>query len=211
LSDLVSLAKVYGTTGTPINKTELLLNVNATYTKLLSRINSLNASLLEQQAKIAKLETDLADLEVCKVQCNSTFVPYLDSTTETMNWVDMDYTSLSITLNITSHLVIMFSTEARTVYGQDSILVRVLIENATYSDIAFPWFVYLTPTVSEELPIGWNHRHILGYSSYSYNFNKPSLPPGTYTIKVQWRLQNTAPPIGTGYVHYRTLNVIALP
>jgi hypothetical protein len=67
LSDLVSLAKVYGTTGTPINKTELLLNVNATYTKLLSRINSLNASLLEQQAKIAQLESKIAVLNATKL------------------------------------------------------------------------------------------------------------------------------------------------
>jgi len=85
LSDLVSLAKVYGTTGTPINKTELLLNVNATYTKLLSRINSLNASLLdleaylktritnlealvaEQQSIIAELESKIAILNATKL------------------------------------------------------------------------------------------------------------------------------------------------
>jgi hypothetical protein len=96
---------------------------------LLTRITTLETPLAEQQAKIAKLE-------VCKVQYNSTSVIYTDSTTETMSWVDMDYTSVSITLNITSHLVIMFSTDARTTYAQDRIMVQVLIENATYSGIA---------------------------------------------------------------------------
>jgi hypothetical protein len=43
--DLVNLAIRFGGEGTPINKTALLLKVNATFTQLLAEIDSLNASL----------------------------------------------------------------------------------------------------------------------------------------------------------------------
>jgi hypothetical protein len=43
--DVVKLTTRYETTGTAINKTELLLGVNATYASLLSRIDSLNATV----------------------------------------------------------------------------------------------------------------------------------------------------------------------
>jgi len=43
--------------GEPINKTALLYNVNDTFTALLSRIDSLNASLLELQSRVEALET----------------------------------------------------------------------------------------------------------------------------------------------------------
>jgi len=145
------------------------------------------------------------------VSYNSTYNATGAGTTETLSWVDMPSTSVDISLNTTCYLLIMFSTQARTDYAQDSIMVRVSIENATYSDIASPESICLTPTVSWELDWPSTHRHHLGWSSYSCNFNEPSLPPGTYTIKVQWRLLNTALPIGTGYVYYRTLDVIALP
>ena len=55
--DLVSLAIRFGEEGTPINKTELLFEVNATYSKLLSQIKSLNASLANLQDRVKSLET----------------------------------------------------------------------------------------------------------------------------------------------------------
>ena len=55
--DLVSLAIRFGEEGTPINKTELLLEVNATYSKLLYEINSVNASLVSLQDRVEILET----------------------------------------------------------------------------------------------------------------------------------------------------------
>ncbi len=52
--DIVDIAGRYGTTGTPINKTALLYNVNDTFTELLSRIDSLNASLHQSSSQIIR-------------------------------------------------------------------------------------------------------------------------------------------------------------
>jgi len=77
--------KFFGTLGEPINKTALLYNVNDTLTALLSRIDSLNVSLLdleayfgtrintlnatlvEQQSRIAELESEIAVLNATKL------------------------------------------------------------------------------------------------------------------------------------------------
>lgn len=56
LYDAVILSAHAGTTGTPINKTALLYNVNETFTELLSRIGNLSASLFELQARLGNLE-----------------------------------------------------------------------------------------------------------------------------------------------------------
>lgn len=67
LYDAVMLLSRYGTKGTPINKTQLLLEI-------LERIDSLNASLpeleaiiAEQQARISELETEIAILNATKL------------------------------------------------------------------------------------------------------------------------------------------------
>jgi len=72
--DAVLLLNSYGTTGSPVNKTALLYNVNETFTELLLKIDSLNASLIdleallaEQQTKILELETKLAILNATKL------------------------------------------------------------------------------------------------------------------------------------------------
>jgi uncharacterized coiled-coil protein SlyX len=90
MDEIVAATTAFGATGNPINKTELLIQVNATYAGLLSEIDSLNSSLLslqaylnmritilevmvgEQQVRIANLETELA-------QMNSTISQLSDS------------------------------------------------------------------------------------------------------------------------------------
>jgi len=85
IGDIVNTISFFGTSGEPINKTALLYNVNDTFTALLSRIDSLNASLLdleayfetrintlnatlvEQQSRIADLETQLIILNATKL------------------------------------------------------------------------------------------------------------------------------------------------
>jgi hypothetical protein len=62
--DVVWLNELYNAEGIPINKTELLYEVNATYTRLLSKIDSLNSSLLDLEAylitRITTFETLVA-------------------------------------------------------------------------------------------------------------------------------------------------------
>lgn len=64
IDDIVSVAESFGGLGEPINKTALLYEVNATFTELLSRIDSLNYSLLDLNAylitRITTLETQVA-------------------------------------------------------------------------------------------------------------------------------------------------------
>lgn len=54
-NDLYTFARAYGSSGTPINKTALLL-------ELLSRIDSLNASLIALESRVEALETSLATI-----------------------------------------------------------------------------------------------------------------------------------------------------
>ena len=83
--DAILFANAFGGEGTPLNKTELLYNVNDTYASLLSQIDSLNSSLLatqnvlntrvttleamvaQQQVRIAELEAELALVNVTKL------------------------------------------------------------------------------------------------------------------------------------------------
>jgi len=53
--DVVMVTGIYGSTGTPINKTALLYNVNDTFTELLSRIDSLNSSLQQSSSQIIRI------------------------------------------------------------------------------------------------------------------------------------------------------------
>jgi prefoldin subunit 5 len=52
IKDVSSIAHLYGTNGIATNKTTLLLDVNNTFTTLLSRIDSLNSSLIELHSKV---------------------------------------------------------------------------------------------------------------------------------------------------------------
>jgi uncharacterized coiled-coil protein SlyX len=81
MKDIGYMARLFGTTGDPTNKTALLYEVNATFTELLSRIANLearaneletsivdlNASLVEQQSRIAELESKIAVLNATKL------------------------------------------------------------------------------------------------------------------------------------------------
>jgi hypothetical protein len=228
--DAILLGTAFGTTGTPINKTELLL-------ELQSRLDSLNVSLLDLEAylmtRIAELEASLAaqqsnidglndtihsleqridvleynfsTLNACTITYNSTYSTITVGTTETLNWVDMPYTSVNLNLNTTSYLLIMFSADA---YNNNNNLNYVtFIQSLVDSTVALPGsWITLTPNLSDSLGTPYTHRHYLNIMAYSYNFYIPSVPPGNHTIKIQWRVTG-----GTAYVYYRTLTVLAIP
>jgi len=119
------------------------------------------------------------------------------STTST-SWVDMTGTSVTLTLNRTSHLLILFSAEAMNTNSSERIEVEALVGTSTAS----PGSVYLTPTVVQS----GTHTHALEYGSYSYNFYRLSVPAGTYTVKMKWRVSDDK-----GYIATRSLIVIAFP
>lgn len=216
--DITWLCAYYDISGTPINKTELLLNVNDTYTELLSKIHSLNASLVSlqektdnlealfagQQSQIASLLEIVGALEAnysamnLTIPSNSTYGVTTNSTSEMYSWSDMAAMSVSITLNRTSHMLIMWSAEATQSDWRQTIYVRAEVG----ASAAIPGMVTLTPIVHDVA----GHTHPLDWSVYSYIFYKPSVTAGDYTIKMQWKVSG-----GVGSVRYRTLTAIALP
>jgi hypothetical protein len=76
--DAISFATVFGTTGTPINKTALLLELQAKIESLnasllnleaylITRITDLETMIAQQQTRISELETQLAILNATKL------------------------------------------------------------------------------------------------------------------------------------------------
>jgi len=207
--DLFNLASRYGTFGAPINKTDLLL-------QLQSKIDSLNASFLDLEARVNALEapgsvtTDkIANGSITNVKLDDNAVPfdYITSTTQkntdSGDWVDMPaytwfrpfpllpitvYMSVSVTVDRPSHLWIMFSTDAYSDGGM-YLYARALVNDAGVSPSDY---------VLTREPTYW--------TSCACNFYYKANAAGTYTVKIQWKVDG-----GTGYVGSRSLAVIALP
>lgn len=196
--DLFNLASRYGTLGTPINKTDLLLQLQA-------EIDSLNATLISLADRVEALEapesvtTDrIADGVVTNEKLAADAIPYasvkgitITTTTSTGGvWEDMDDTSVTITFNQTSHLLIVFALMATTVPAGNNIRLRALVG--------------AQPALPAEYQLLCDST---AYDTWSCSFYKPSVASGTYTIKIQWWVSG-----GMGYAQQnRVLTVIALP
>lgn len=64
--DLYNLAVVYGTSGTPINKTDLLLELEARIASLETKVSALNSTTILLNASITSLKTRVDALEAAK-------------------------------------------------------------------------------------------------------------------------------------------------
>lgn len=62
--DVVQVVSRYATTGPPVDKTALLYNVNATFTSLINRIATLNASLTTLHANFDSFNTSLVNIQI---------------------------------------------------------------------------------------------------------------------------------------------------
>jgi hypothetical protein len=153
--DLSKVAAAFGKSGTPINKTALLLGAGANV-----------------------------------YHFNSTYDDTQVTTTST-DYVDMPYMSVSITIQNTSVIVIMFSAEATIGDAGQGIFVGA---NVGGTDAVPSYAVLATPS-SDTL-----------YNANSFNFYLDSVSAGTYIVKMVWKVSG-----GTGYVRNRTLLVMALP
>ncbi len=120
------------------------------------------------------------------------------STTETMQFIDVEGMSVTLTLNDTSHILIFFSCEAWPDYDA-TIVIRAMVGDT----IASPGQVYLVPTVWD---FSETDIYTLWWGSYTYNFHQTPVDPGTYTIKIQWIISG-----GQGDMSFRTLTAMALP
>jgi hypothetical protein len=147
-------------------------------------------------AKIADGAVTDVDLAPNAIPFASTYSHTVVSTSS-LTWGDIPDTSVTLTLDRTSNLLILFSTEAANVNNKYSAM-RAVVD----TDSAYPNEYVITPIIYE----AENHTHAMGYSSYSFNFAKSSVGVGTHTITIQWRVD-----AGTLDVGYRFLAVIALP
>lgn len=218
MRDIALLARDFGTSGTPINKTQFLLeqdeidSLNSSISVLQSEVDSLNASNLILQSQVSKLEgnnsvTNLM-LAPYAIPFNSTSSSVYNFTTEQYpNWNDMPYMSITLNLSRASQLMIMFSGELQnlgpnTARENTWICLRAMIN----SDLAIPSEFNSTavdPTGATGLVY---HDHYLRWGTYSYSFYSQTLTAGFYTIKIQWDCT-----VGKAETLNRELTVIALP
>ena len=103
--DLFMLARAYGTSGTPINKTALLL-------ELQTRIDMLNSTLSNIPRNNETYSTTLADI----------------SGYSALFWQNMSDMSVEITLATKSTLLIMFSAQARVSGTMRAMYVRAMVD-----------------------------------------------------------------------------------
>jgi len=112
--------------------------------------------------------------------------------TSSTSFVDMPDTSVSITLNRSSTLVIIWSGQAKIEgTGTRALYIRAMVDTAQ----ANPATDTLILTQAE-------------YGSHSYTFSSTKVGPGAHTVKMQWKVFESTT---TGRVYERTLTVIALP
>jgi len=161
-----------------------------------------NSVITAKIADGAVTTSKIADGAVTDVKLASQAIPFVStystdiaSTTETAQHVDMSGMSVVLSLNRSSHILIMVSLEALADYDE-RIYIRALING----EVAKPGEVWLTPVIYNL------DTYLVGWASYTYNFYQPSVGSGTYTIQIQWKVSG-----GSGDVALRTLTVIALP
>jgi hypothetical protein len=146
---------------------------------------------------------DIADGAVTSRKLVSRAIPFSytnnpdEEATTSTTWVDMPDMSVSITLERTSHIIIMFSAIAYVKVLGNSIMVRAIADEAT-PDEAIPYPVEIVLTKETQLTMG----------PHSFTWNLPDVSAGTHKVKIQWLVSGG---IGTGNVADRSLTVIALP
>jgi hypothetical protein len=120
----------------------------------------------------------------------------------------------TLSLERTSQLIIVFSSEAMADPG-NTIALRVTVEQiGVASYLAYPGEVHLVPTALAREGAYPYEGVQLGYSSHSYTFFTDfPVEPGTYKIRVDGSVTIVEGMAtgGNAYLTHRTLTVIALP
>jgi len=161
--DIAATAKAYGTTGTPINKTALLL-------ELQSRVEALE----ERTPKFYSVWQ------------------WTPINTTSGDLVDMDGVSVTISLNQTSHLLIICTLMAST----DPVDRAMFLSASVGTETAIPFEYQLFCDTST-------------YTTWTVSYYQMSVASGTHTVKIQWRINPVIP--STGWAIRQALTVIALP
>jgi len=157
--DLQAMGSIYGTSGTPINKTDLLLELE-------SRVSALEAAGSVTNIRLA----------AGAIPFNSIYRLTAEMTTST-SWIDMPSMSISITLNRTSHLLIFFTTMAYVGVQSDFLWVRAIVDGleadpprvylgyAQYWDsLAANFYELSVPPGDHTVKIQWKKSLAAGYT-----------------------------------------------
>jgi len=232
--DLFSLASRYGTFGTPINKTDLLL-------KLQSRIDSLNASVIGLQSlietlegRVTTLEEDVAELDT-RIDTLNVMVLDLVSRVEaleapgsvtTEKIADDAVTNDKLAAGAIPHNVTysndLASTNQTGFVDMEDMSVKITLTRNSTLIIMFSaeaWFTetgtyYMYWRAMVDAKIAYPDDYYIRITNtedahtYSYTFYSPQVVAGTHTITIRWRVFQAAT---TAWVDERTLTVIALP
>jgi len=161
--DVANVASAYGTSGTPINKTALLL-------ELQSRVEALE----ERTPKFYSV------------------FQWRNINTTSTDWVDMDGVSVTISLNQTSHLLIICSLMATTDPVERAMFLRASVGTETAIPFEYQLFCDTSPG-----------------TTWTVSYYQMSVASGTHTVKMQWRTNPVIPSMG--WAQRIALTVIALP
>ena len=143
----------------------------------------------------------IANGVVSDIKLASDAIPYFATynvslvSTQSTSFVDVPETSLNITLNRKSNLMIMFSAEAWVDGAGDELYVRALVNSTVANPNSGSWLLFTTAGESQ-------------HGSYAVNFYLEDVDAGAYTVRIQWSER-----LGASYAHMgdRTLHVLALP
>ncbi|MDH5449428.1 MAG: hypothetical protein OEX77_00825 [Candidatus Bathyarchaeota archaeon] len=141
--------------------------------------------------------TKITDYAVTNLKLAANAIPFNSTygtesiTKTTASWENITDLSVTMTLERNSTLLIMFSVQSALSDPDKSVIWRAFVN----TDTALPGSIYLQPP-------GEGNK----WSSISYNFYKPDVSTGEYTIYVQWYVSG-----GTAWIANRVLFVIALP
>ena len=163
IRDMYAMARAFGTSGTPINKTDLLL-------ELQSRVEALE----ERTPKFYSV------------------FRWTSINTTSTDWVDMDGVTVTVSLNQTSHLLIICTLMAATDPVERAMFLRASVGTETAIPFEYQLFCDTSPG-----------------TTYTVSYYQMSVPSGTHTVKIQWRMNPVIP--GMGWALRQALTVIALP
>lgn len=163
MKDIGAVAKAFGASGESINKTALLL-------ELQSRVEALE----ERTPKFHSVWQ------------------WSNINTTSPDWVDMEGVSVTLSLNQTSHLLVICTLMAATDPVERAMFLRASVGTETAIPFEYQLFCDTPPGTT---------------STVSYY--KMSVASGTLTVKMQWRTNPVTP--STGYAVRIALTVIALP
>ena len=161
--DISNVALRFGTSGEAINKTALLL-------ELQSRVEALE----ERTPKFYSV------------------FQWRNINTTSADWVDMDGVSVTISLNQTSHLLIICTLMATTDPVERAMFLRASVGTETGTPFEYQLICDTSPG-----------------TTLTVSFHQMSVASGTHTVKMQWRINPVIP--STGYAIRIALTVISLP